>query len=93
MGRTNVVLDDDLVTEFDYRVEAWRAEAWWSVRTFGSLFVDLSLGYDFNRRHEFTDRSGARVDVAADDALTFTLSLRWRDGPLAPTHRVARRWP
>ena len=87
------MLDDDEVTEFDYRVEAWRAEAWWSARTVGNIFVDLSLGYEFERRHEFTDRAGVRIDAALDDAVTFTLSLRWRDGPLAPTNRVAPRPP
>jgi len=84
------VLDDDLVTEFDYRVEAWRAEAWWSLRAWRSVFVDLSLGYEFDRRHEFTGRAGTRITQNADDAILFTVGLRWRAGPLAPTHRIAR---
>jgi len=84
------VLDDDLVTEFDYRVEAWRAEAWWSLRARRSVFLDLSLGYEFGRRHALTDRAGTRIERDADDAILFTIGLRWRDGPLAPTHRIAR---
>ena len=84
------VLDDDFITEFDYRVEAWRAEAWWSVRAWSSVYVDLSVGYEFGRRHEFTDRTGMRIERDVDDALLLTIGLRWRDGPPAPTHRVAR---
>jgi len=84
------VLDDDLVTEFDYRVEGWRAEAWWSLRAWRSVFVDVSLAYEFDRRHEFTDRAGMRIERDVEDAVLFTVGLRWRDGPLAPTHHVAR---
>lgn len=84
------VLDDDLVTEFDYSVEAWRAEAWWSVRAWRSIFVDLSAGYEFGRHHAFTDRNGTRIDRDVGDALLITVGLRWRNGPLAPTNRVAR---
>jgi hypothetical protein len=85
------VLDDDLVTEFDYGVEAWRAEAWWSLRTFRTVFLDLSVAWEFARRHEFTDRMGTRIDAEVDDALFVTVGVRWRDGPLARTNRVTRR--
>lgn len=85
------VLDDDLVTEFDYRVEAWRAEAWWSVQTFRKIFLDLSVAWEFARRHEFTERNGTRIDAELDDALFVTVGVRWRDGPLARTNRVTRR--
>lgn len=86
------VLDDDLVTEFDYRVEAWRAEAWWSLRAWRDVFVDLSVGYEFDRRHELTDRVGARIERDVDDAILFTIGFRWRGGTPAPTHQVARAY-
>jgi len=84
------VLDDDLVTEFDYGVEAWRAEAWWSVHAVRTVFLDLSVAWEFARRHEFTDRTGLRIDAELDDALFVTVGVRWRDGPLARTNRVTR---
>ncbi|MFW2404236.1 MAG: hypothetical protein ACN4GT_05665 [Gammaproteobacteria bacterium] len=84
------VLDDDLVTEFDYGVEAWRAEAWWSLEVMHNVLVDLSLAWEFARRHEFTDRAGTRLDIDADDAVFLTVGVRWNDGPLARTNRVTR---
>lgn len=84
------VLEDDLVSEFDYRVEAWRAEAWWSIATPGKTFLDLSIGYEFARRHEFTDRAGTTIAQDVDDAVTIAIGLRWHDGPLLQTHRIAR---
>lgn len=84
------VLDDDLVTEFDYHVEAWRAEAWWSMEPVRSVYVDVSVGYEFDRRHELSDRAGTRVAGDVDNAVVLTVGLRWRNGPPAPTNRVAR---
>jgi len=84
------VLDDDLVAEFDYRVEAWRTELSWILDTLGDVFLDLSVGYEFARRHEFDDRSGLRIAQDLDDAVTISIGLRWRDGPLVQTHRVPR---
>lgn len=83
------VLDDDLVTEFDYRVEAWRAELTWSLRAWRSMVIDLTAGYEFARRHELTDRTGMRIASDPDDAFLLTAGLRWRDGPVPQTHRVA----
>jgi hypothetical protein len=84
------VLDDDLVTEFEYRVEAWRADLAWMLETVGNLFLDLAVGYEFGRRHEFIDREGARIEQDLDDAVTISVGLRWRDGPLVKTHRIPR---
>ncbi|MGI9344563.1 MAG: DUF6268 family outer membrane beta-barrel protein [Gammaproteobacteria bacterium] len=84
------VLDDDLVTEFDYRVEAWRADASWSIEVLADLWADLSVGYEFSRRHEFDDRSGIRIEQDVDDAVVIAVGLRWREGPIAQTHRIPR---
>lgn len=84
------VLDDDLVTEFDYRVEAWRAEAWWSLQAIRGVYLDLALAWEFARHHEFRDRAGLMIDADVDDALFMTVGLRWRDAPLMRTHRITR---
>jgi hypothetical protein len=70
------VVSEELNDEFDYSIEAWRAQGWWSYRAWRNLFIDLSAGYEFARHFDFIDDSGVRVNTDADDQYFFSLGLR-----------------
>ena len=53
------VVSEELNDDFDYEVESWRAQATWSLGFKNMIWVDLSAGYEFNRRHEFIDDRGS----------------------------------
>ena len=84
------VLSDELGTDFKYHVEAIRADLWWSYRWWREVFLDLSVGYEFNRSHEFTDDLGAGIDLDVEDSMVLAIGVRARFAPLLYTHRVAR---
>lgn len=84
------VVSDELEDAFDYRVEAWRLECGWSYQLASAFWLDLSLGYEFDRRFRFRDDSGRLIDSAVDSQWMLSAGIRWRDGPLPYTHQVAR---
>ena len=84
------VVSDELNADFDYRVEAIRLQGVWSYRVFRAAWLDLSLGYEFDRHHEFVDDTGTPIDSSVDSQALLMLGLRWGDGPVLYTHQVAR---
>jgi hypothetical protein len=83
------VVSDEANDDFDYEVEAWRLQAVWSYRFAGSFWLDLSAGYEFDRRHAFVDDTGTSIDADVDSQWLISAGLRWGDGPLPYTHEVA----
>ncbi len=84
------VVSEELDDEFDYGIEAWRAQAWWSYRIWRKMFVDFSVGYEFARHFDFIDDTGVRIDTDADDQYFFSLGLRIGPGRIARGQRVSR---
>jgi hypothetical protein len=84
------VVTDDLADEFDYRVEALRLQGVWSYRFARSAWLDLSLGYEFDRQHRFVDDAGRQIDSPVGSMVMFSAGLRWGDGPVTYSHEVVR---
>lgn len=84
------VVSDELGRDFDYRVEGIRLQGVWSYRALRSAWLDVSLGYEFDRRHEFVDDTGTPIASAVDDEVLLMLGLRWGGGPVPYTHQIAR---
>ena len=80
------VRTNDFSREFDYRFEAWRSQFNWNVGITGSFSVDLSIGYEFDRSHHWTDDPGARLDADADAQWLYAIGFRLGGGPLPLTH-------
>ncbi len=80
------VVTDDFEDEFDYRVEALRAQFTWSILLGSRFGFDLSAGYEFDRRHVFTDDLGNRIRARLDDQWLLGVSLRYGPSPLLLTH-------
>lgn len=83
------VAGDQFDYDFDYEVEAIRLQAIWSYRFYRSALLDLSLGYEFNRKHRFVDDTGRIIDSKVDSQLHLSLGFRWGDGPIPYTNEVA----
>ncbi len=73
------VVSDDFASEFDYRVEAYRAQTSLNIRAWKALSVDFALGYEFGREHHFTDDAGTRIESRVDDQ--WSVALGFRVGP------------
>jgi hypothetical protein len=84
------VVGDQFNYDFDYQVEAIRLQGVWSHRFCRSGWLDLSLGYEFDRRHRFVDDSGKQIDSTVDSQFLLMLGLLWGDGPVPFTHEVSR---
>lgn len=84
------VVSDELDDEFDYRVEAIRLQGVWSYRVYRSVWLDLSLGYEFDRHHEFVDDTGTPIDSSVDNQVLVMMGIRWGDGPVPYTHQITR---
>jgi hypothetical protein len=82
------VVSDDLQTDFDYTVEAWRAELVWSRRLWRLLSFDIGAAYETGRHYEFLDARGAAVDSDIDDAWIFGIGLRLGETTAPRTHTV-----
>ena len=80
------VVSDDFTSEFAYRVEAYRAQTSVNIRAWKALSVDLSLGYEFGREHQFTDDTGARIESRVDDQWFAALGFRLGPAALPYTH-------
>jgi hypothetical protein len=76
------VVSDELGERFDYRMEAWRARATWSIRIAASVVIDVSVGWEFGREHGFTDDTGRRIETGAEDGALVGIGLRVGGGPL-----------
>ncbi len=66
--RWHVVSDERGGAEFDYRARAWRGAltAAWSPRTW--MRLSAQAGIEFDRRYDFEDDTGARIDRDAASA-------------------------
>jgi hypothetical protein len=84
------VVSDELNDRFWYRVEAIRLQGTWSFRFARSAWLDLSLGYEFDRRHEFVDDTGRSIHSDLGNQALVEVGLRWADGPLPYTNEVTR---
>lgn len=84
------VVSDELNDRFWYRVEAIRLQGSWSFRFGRSAWLDLSLGYEFDRRHEFVDDTGRSIHSDLGNQVLFRVGLRWGDGPIPYTNEVTR---
>lgn len=84
------VFSEELNDEFDYAVEAWRAQTTWSLIFTNRIRVDLSAGYEFNRSHTFVDDLGRPIDADAEDQFFAAIGLRFGDAPIPYTNEVAR---
>ncbi len=80
------VVTDDFADEFDYRVEALRGQLTWSLRLKSRFNLDLSAGYEFHRRHFFTDDLGTRIRAIVQNEWLFGVGLRFGASPLLFTH-------
>ena len=80
------VVTDDLGDEFVYRFEALRSEVTWSYRFWRNFSVDLSLGYEFSRRHRLEDAAGDIISAHAADELMVSIGIRSGSAPLVLTH-------
>lgn len=84
------VFSEELNDEFDYEVEAWRAQLTWSLALGERIRLDFSAGYEFSRHHEFVDDLGRTIDTDAENQFLAAIGLRFGDAPLPYTHAVAR---
>ena len=75
--------------DFDYELEAWRLQGVWSFRFWRAVWLDLSVGYEFGRHHEFLDDLGRVVDADVDSQWVLSFGLRAGDGPIPWTNQVA----
>jgi hypothetical protein len=80
------VRTDDFTREWDYRYEAWQGRLAWSGRFLGGLTLDVSVGYEFDRSHHFTDDNGVRIDAEVDDAWVAAVGFRLGGAPLPLPH-------
>ncbi|MEM8816299.1 MAG: hypothetical protein AAGE85_10750 [Pseudomonadota bacterium] len=80
------VVADDFASEFDYRVEAIRAQASLGVVLWRAFRADLSLGYEFDREHALTDDLGVRLNAPLDDQWFVALGFRTGGARLPLTH-------
>ncbi len=80
------VVTDDFEDEFDYRVEAIRAQLTWSLRLHSRFSLDLSAGYEFDRRHFLTDDFGTPIRAKVQNEWLFGVGLRFGPSPLLFTH-------
>ena len=78
------VLSDDFASEFTYRVRAVRAELTLSRRIGRGVSVDISAGFEVDRKHDFVDGGGVRIDAGAADRPVLSIGLRY--GGRAPAH-------
>ena len=87
------VRTDDFTSEWDYRLEAWRSQLTWNLGLYEGASLDLSLGYEFDRRHHFTDDQGMRIDARAESQWFFAVGFRLGNGslPLAHGYHINRR--
>lgn len=80
------VMTDDFSSEFDYRVEGFRAQLGWSIRVWKSVTLDVSGGYEFARKHYLTDDLGFRIESDVEDGWLLVFGLRAGAAPLPYTH-------
>ncbi len=80
------VMTDDFSSEFDYRVEGFRAQLGWSIRLWKAITLDISGGYEFARKHYLTDDLGVRIESDVEDQWLFLFGLRAGAAPLPYTH-------
>jgi hypothetical protein len=77
-ARWHVVSDERDGAEFDYEVEAWRAQVSAEWRSAHGFLLQGRTGFEFRRRHRFEDDEGNRVDRRLDDAAHFELRIAYR---------------
>lgn len=82
------VFSEELGDDFDYEVEAWRARATWSWGFGQFIWIDLSAGYEFNRRHEFVDDRGRPINADVDDQFFAGFGLRVGDAPVPYSNAI-----
>lgn len=75
------VVADDFASDFDYRLEALRSQVTWSFSIGKLLTIDLSGGYESQRRHVLTDDLGNRIDSRVSDDWLFGLGFRVGPAP------------
>lgn len=76
------VVSAEVEDDFDYEMEAYRAQLTWSWQVGRVLVVDLAAGLEFSRHHEFTDDQRNRLSVDIDDQLYLVIGLRNKDAPI-----------
>jgi len=84
------VVSDELNDDFDYSVEGWRTQAWWSYRVWRQLTLDFSLGYEFGRHHDFIDDTGISINSDVDNQAFFAIGLRLGPAPIPYGQQRAR---
>ena len=82
------VVSDTLNDDFDYEMEAIRLQGNWSYRFVDSFAIDLSLGYEFDRRHRFVDDTGRFINASVENQLLAGIGLRWGNGPVTRSNQV-----
>ncbi len=80
------VVSDELNDEFDYRVEAIRSDLNWQMRIRGQIYIDLTLGYEFDRHHQFVDDTGSPVDSNVDGQFVAGIGFSVGAAPLPFVH-------
>ena len=84
------VFSEELNDEFDYEVEAWRAQLTWSLNFTGRFYFDLSAGYEFERHHSFVDDLGRLISADIDDEVFVAVGLRFGNAPIPYAHDIVR---
>ncbi|MEM8981731.1 MAG: DUF6268 family outer membrane beta-barrel protein [Pseudomonadota bacterium] len=70
------VQTDDFDDEFDYEMQAWRAQLALMQRIWKRLSLDIAAGYEFDRDHRFEDSNSIAVIGDVSDAWFFRLGVR-----------------
>ncbi|MEM1263490.1 MAG: hypothetical protein AAGH76_13900 [Pseudomonadota bacterium] len=70
------VRTDDFTGEFNYEMQAWRAQLRLSQQIWKRLSVDIGGGYEFNREHRFEGANAVPVVGDVDDAWFVRLGMR-----------------
>ncbi len=79
-------MSDELNDEFDYRVEAIRSDLNWQMRVRGQIYIGLTLGYEFDRHHQFVDETGSPIDSNVDGQFVAGIGFSVGAAPLPFVH-------
>jgi hypothetical protein len=80
------VVSDDLLSDFNYRVEAWRGQLTWRLPLWRMLGLDISAGYEFGREHQFSSDAGAQLAIDIRDQWFIGAGFRMGAAPALKTH-------
>jgi len=75
------VRTDDFSDEFDYEMQAWRAQLRVTQLLWDRISIDVAGGYEFDRQHRFEDVNGEPVSGDVADAWFFVIGFHYAFEP------------